>query len=35
MKFSDIENDFIDNNKNLSELNSNRKLVDKKQFTNI
>ena len=35
IKFSDIENDFIDNNKNLSELNSNRKLVDKKQFTNI
>ena len=35
IKFSDIENDFIGNNKNLSELNSNRKLVDKKQFTNI
>ena len=35
IKFSDIENDFIDNIKNLSELNSNRKLVDKKQFTNI
>jgi hypothetical protein len=35
IKFSDVENDFIDNNKNLSELNSNRKLVDKKQFTNI
>ena len=35
IKLSHIENDFIDNNKNLSELNSNRKLVDKKQFTNI
>ena len=31
IKFSNIENDFTDNNKNIKELNSNRKLVDKKE----
>ena len=30
IKFSNIENDFTDNNKNIKELNSNRRLVDKK-----
>ena len=31
IKFSNIENDFADNNKNIKELNSNRRLVDKKE----